>query len=175
MTPRGIRTLVSAIALVLAMCGLAGASACRRAQPLCEFCRMPIPAATAATVVVDGREHQVCDPRCALTHQEQTGEPTALGTVTDFESEAALDPARAFYLTGSDTAPDVGQARVSKPMDPIYREWHRCLPSVLAFSSRGAAVRFEERHGGRVQTLAELGLGAGSSRRAARVGVSPGS
>jgi len=175
MTPRGTRAFVSALALALAVCGLAGAAACRRAQPLCEFCRMPIPEATAATAVVEGREVRVCDPRCALTHQEQTGEPTALGTVTDFDSGAALDPARAFYLTGSDTAPDVRQARVSRPMDPIYREWHRCLPSVLAFGSREAAVRFEERHGGLVQTLAELGLAASASHRVQTVGVSPGS
>jgi len=175
MTSRGTRAFVPAIVLVLAVCGLAAVSACRRAQPLCAFCRMPIPEATAATVVVEGRDVRVCDPRCALTHQEQTGEPTALGTVTDFESGTPLDPARAFYLTGSDTAPDVGQARVSKPMDPIYREWHRCLPSVLAFGSRAAAVRFEERHGGLVQTLAELGLATGASSRPPPVGVSPGS
>jgi len=135
---------------------------------------MPIPAETAATVVVDGRDVRVCDPRCALTHQQQTGAPAVLDSVTDFESGSALDPARAFYLTGSDTAPDVGQVRVSKPMEPIYREWHRCLPSVLAFGSRAAALRYEERHGGTVQTLSDLGL-ASSAPPARPVGVSPGS
>jgi len=175
MTRRGTRAFVSATGLALAVCGLSGVSACRRAQPLCDFCRMPIPSATAATVVVEGREHQVCDPRCALTHQEQTREPAALGTVTDFESGRAVDPARAFYLTGSDTAPDVGQVLVSKPIDPIHREWHRCLPSVLAFGSRAAAVRYAERHGGTVLSLSELGLRASSSGGRQAVGVSPGS
>jgi len=135
---------------------------------------MPIPATTATTAVVEGREAMVCDPRCALTHQQQTGEPTRLGTVTDFESGATLDPTRAFYLTGSDTAPDVVEARMSTPMEPIHREWHRCLPSVLAFSSRAAAGRYAARHGGTLQTLAGLGLAARAPGSRA-VGVSPGS
>jgi len=171
MMPRGPRAFVPAVALALVVCGLTAVSACRRAQRLCEFCRMPVPEATAASVVVNGREVQVCDPRCALTHQQQTGQPTTLETVTDFESGRPLDPAQAFFLTGSDTAPDVGQVHVSRPMEPIYREWHRCLPSVLAFASRTAAVRYEERHGGTVQTPVELGLAV----RQRAGGVSPGS
>lgn len=175
MTLREARAVVSTSALVLAVLGLAAASACRRAQPLCEFCRMPIPEATVATVVIDGREQRVCDPRCAVTHQQQTGDATTIGSVTDFASGGPLDPARAFYLTGSDTAPDVGQARMGRPMEPVYREWHRCLPSVLAFGSREAAARYAARHGGTVQTLGQLGLAARTAGGARAVRVSPGS
>ena len=152
-----VRVLPGALALAAALAGALAASSCRRAQPICEFCRMPIPAETAARVEVDGHVHQVCDPRCALTHQQQTGEASRLVRVTDFESGQPLDPARAYYLSGSDTAPDVHQETLRQPMDQVYREWHRCLPSVLAFASRDAAVRYQRLHGGRIETLGELG------------------
>ncbi len=145
------------VALVAVLGGALVMSGCRRAQPLCAFCHMPIPAQTAARVEVDGRVHQVCDPRCALTHQQQTGEISRLLRVTDFESGRPLDPERAYYLSGSDTAPDVGQETLRPPMDPVYREWHRCLPSVLAFADRETAVRYQRLHGGRIETLGELG------------------
>jgi len=154
------RSFVPPAVLALALCGLLAASACRRAPALCAFCQMPIPAETAARVIVKGEERQVCDPRCALTHQTQTGERATVTVVTDFETGAALEPSQAFYLTGSDTAPDVGPATLRRPAERMSREWHRCLPSVLAFATKGAAARHQARHGGRVQTLAELGYDA---------------
>ena len=140
-------------------------SGCRRAPAVCALCQMAIPAGTAATVVVDGERRQVCDPRCALTHQQQTGAPAALVTATDFETGEPLAPERTFFLTGSEMAPDAGREVLPGRMEPVYREWHRCLPSVLAFRSRAAAARYQERHGGVVQTLSELGFAAGTASR----------
>lgn len=148
---------LGAVMLVLGLAVAAASTACRRSQPLCDFCRMPVPAQTAATVTVAGVRHQVCDPRCALTHQSQTGAPTTLVGVTDFDTGQPLAPEQAVFLSGSDTTPDVGRESPRDPADPMYREWHRCLPSVLAFADREAAERFRARHGGVIQTLAELG------------------
>jgi len=161
-----MRSRVCILALGVVLASAAALSACARSQPVCEFCHMPIPAQTAARVEVDGHVHRVCDPRCALTHQQQTGEVSTLVRVTDFETGRPLDPARAYYLNGSDTAPDVRQETFRQPMDPMYREWHRCLPSVLAFGSRAAAARYQSVHGGRIETLGELGY-----HQAARVTV----
>ena len=36
------------------------------------------------------------------------------------------------------------------------RTWDRCLPSVIAFASRDAAVRFRAEHGGELRTHAEI-------------------
>ncbi len=152
-----VRVARGVLALGIVLASVAGLWGCARRQPVCEFCRMPIPAGTEAQVEVDGRVHQVCDPRCALTHQQQTGEVSRLVRVTDFETGRAIDPARAYYLSGSDTAPDVRSEASRQPMDPIYRDWHRCLPSVLAFASREAAARYQSVHGGRIETLGELG------------------
>ena len=164
--PGGRRRAVAALlAFGLGVAVALATSGCRRAPHVCAFCRMTIPAGTAATVVVDGEARQVCDPRCALTHQRQTGTPTALVTATDFETGEPLAPERAFFLTGSDTAPDAGREALPRRMEPVYREWHRCLPSVLAFASHAAATQYRERHGGVVQTLSELGYAAGTAGR----------
>jgi hypothetical protein len=154
-------------ALALGLAFAAAFTGCRRSEPLCDFCRMPVPARTAASVDVAGVRHRVCDPRCALTHQRQTGVGTTLVAVTDFDTGRPLAPERAVYLSGSDTAPDVGRESLRKPADAVYREWHRCLPSVLAFADRGAAERFRARHGGVIRTLGELGY-ANASRAPGR-------
>jgi len=34
--------------------------------------------------------------------------------------------------------------------------WDRCLPSLIAFSSRQAALKFQEENGGNIKTYEEL-------------------
>jgi len=140
---------------------------CRRApEPACAICEMPIPSRTVTSVEIDGIARQVCDPRCALTHQRQARQAIRLIRVTDFESGEALDPREAFYLTGSATAPDVVREAIRTTQDPAYLQWHRCLPSVLAFRTQEAATVYQRRHGGEVQRFEALGY-AGSVRVAA--------
>jgi hypothetical protein len=136
------------------------ASGCAREPVRCALCRMIVPAETHTVARVDGRPQTICDPRCALTHQAQTGRPVRLVLVTDFESRRALSPAEAHYVTGSDTAPDAQHDDRSHmrtwPAGQASLAWHRCLPSVLAFASRDAAVRYATAHGGRVMLLDAL-------------------
>ncbi len=133
---------------------------CVERQEVCDICGVPIPEHTHAVVrTTDGDVLSVCDPRCSLTYQEQTGEALVLTRVTDFETGAPLEPSGAVYLTGSDVAPDAHQETLrAKPNDVAERHWHRCLPSVLAFATRDAADRFRTRNGGEVITLAALGF-----------------
>lgn len=133
---------------------------CREQLEVCQICGVAIPAHTRAVVrTTDGDELTVCDPRCPLTHQEQTGETLSLIHVTDFDSGLPLEPSRAVYLTGSDEAPDAHpeMMRVTAH-DVAERHWHRCLPSVLSFATREAAYRFRARHGGELATLEVLGF-----------------
>ena len=131
---------------------------CVERQELCDICGVPIPEPTHAVVrTTAGDELSVCDPRCALTHQEQTGEALVLTGVTDFETGASLVPSEAVYVTGSDVAPDAHQETLrSTQQDVAERHWHRCLPSVLSFAMRDAADRFRTRNGGEVTTLEAL-------------------
>jgi hypothetical protein len=143
------------VAVILAL----GAAACQREPARCAICHMVIPGDTYTVVHYDGTAHQVCDPRCALTMQEQTRTRVRLDVVTDFQNGARFDPADAFFVTGSDTAPDSHTAAVRTwPGTTAHLHWHRCLPSVLAFRSRESAVAFQKGHGGRVVRLDDLGF-----------------
>ena len=147
------RVAVRAVAMLVG-------SACHREPERCAICFMPIPPETRAVVSVDGGKPRVtCDPRCPLTFREQTGRSVGLTLVTDFESGAGLDPSSAFFVTGSDLAPDAHTAAIrATPNDAAYLHWHRCLPSVLAFRTREAAARFQQQHGGTATTLTGLGF-----------------
>jgi hypothetical protein len=150
-----------AIAGTLVLSAIVGAAACSRPQT-CDICAMQVSPGTRAVIDDHGRRRVVCDPRCALTYQQQTGARVALREVRDFGDRRPLDPATAWYVTGSDTAPDARTTTMTTwpAAEPASLQWHRCLPSVLAFRTRDEAERFREQHGGQVMTLAELGFGA---------------
>lgn len=143
-----------------------GPLSCQREETRCAICYMPIPEQTRAVVRVEGGPPKhVCDARCPLTYQQETGHKVELVQVTDYDTRVPLNPAHAWYVTGSDVAPDAHtQALRTTPADTAYLHWHRCLPSVLAFHERAAAVRFQQRHGGTLMTLADLGFAAGQEQ-----------
>lgn len=146
--------------LVLLAVSVSAGHGCRRGPERCAICYMVIPAETATVVRADdGVTRRVCDPRCALTFQEQTGRAVALVSVTEYESRRVTDPRGVVFVTGSDLAPDAHSAAMRTPNgDAMYLHWHRCLPSVIAFSSRDSAAAFQQKHGGRIMTFAELGF-----------------
>jgi len=143
------------------LCIAVAAFGCQR-PATCEICAMRITPRTRAVVDDHGRRRVVCDPRCALTYQQQTGARVELREVRDFTDQRAIDPAAAWYVTGSDTAPDVRTTSMATwpAAEPASLQWHRCVPSVLAFRNRDEAERFRQQHGGRVMSLAELGFEA---------------
>lgn len=144
----------------LILVGLVGIGACAQRPTTCQICSVPIPDATRTVVRLAGQgDVQVCDPRCALTHQDQTGAAVALVTVTDFDTGRPLDPAAAFYVTGSHVAPDA-HAEMIRGMAGEVAElhWHRCVPSVLAFGSEEAALQFQRQQGGSMMRISELGF-----------------
>ncbi len=138
-------------------------SGCQREEVRCAICYMPIPKETRAVIRVEGGSSKtVCDARCPLTFQEETGRKVELLQVTDYETGERLDPEGAFYVTGSDVAPDAHTKVLrTTPADTVYLHWHRCLPSVLAFRMQEEALRFQRAHGGVIMTLAELGFAGG--------------
>lgn len=123
--------------------------------------------AETRTVVNDnGQRKVVCDPRCALTEIRQTRRWIVFKQVTDFDTRRAIDPASAFYVTGSTVAPDVMDARMRTwPSETAQLHWHRCLPSILAFASRDAAERFQHAHGGTVVAFEALSRETGTEAR----------
>jgi hypothetical protein len=155
--------LFTARLLITVTLVMVAVSSCQREPTRCAICYMPIPAETRAVVRIEGDSAKVvCDARCPLTFQEETGKRVALLRVTDYESGEPLEASQAFYVTGSDVAPDAHtEALRTTPADTAFLHWHRCLPSVLAFRTRAAALRFQDAHGGTVMTLADLGFAGG--------------
>jgi hypothetical protein len=149
-------------------CLLLLVASCAREPVRCVLCHMEVPAQTLTMATIDGKRQVICDPRCALTHRAQAGRAVRLDRVTDLATGAALDPRAAFYVTGSDTAPDAkGADRAGMRMWPAAQaslQWHRCLPSIVAFSTEDAARAHVRTHGGRVATYASLGFDAPPSR-----------
>ena len=106
-----------------------------------------------------GKVVQTCCPRCGLHYlADQRPEITSLG-VKDFDTAKRLDATAAFYVEGSDVHPCSAMAGPA-PMDErgccMKTVYDRCLPSVLAFASKGKAEAFADDHGGSVRTFAEL-------------------
>ncbi len=133
---------------------------CQREEARCAICYMPIPRETRALIRVEGGSPKaVCDARCPLTFQEETGRKVELLQVTDYLTGEQLKAEKAFYVTGSNVAPDAHtEALRTTPADTAYLHWHRCLPSIIAFRTREEALRFQRAHGGRVMALPELGF-----------------
>ncbi|TDI45122.1 MAG: hypothetical protein E2P02_08080 [Acidobacteria bacterium] len=68
-----------------------------------------------------------------------------------------IDAAVAYYVEGS-PAHFCGHASVREDRSGGQYEvaWDRCLPSLIAFSSRQAALKFQEENGGNIKTYEEL-------------------
>ncbi len=113
---------------------------------------------TTTIVRADGTEARTCCPRCAA-HTLHTGSPAVSITVRDFDNGEPIPMARAVFVEGSDVHPCRGVAD-TQPRDErgccLSAAYDRCEPSVVAFSTHGAAAKFMDRHGGLVTTWAAL-------------------
>ena len=145
---------VTALALVLFL------GFCRFGAKNCSQCGRTECRNMAFTVhLQDGTEVETCCPRCGLHYLE--GEHPAVRSLSahDFYTAAKLPADRAFYVEGSDVTPCLA------PGNPPVRDEHgccapvydRCLPSLLAFSSRERAEAFAKEHGGTMKTFGEIG------------------
>lgn len=123
----------------------------------CDVCYRPLHRETFYRIhTADGEALDVCCPRCGLRFQE--GRTDVVHTeVTDFETRKLLEADAAFFVEGSPVH-FCSHAPVEEDRSGTQYEvaWDRCLPSLIAFESRAAAVSFQERNGGAIKTYAEL-------------------
>jgi hypothetical protein len=123
----------------------------------CQICGRPIHAAMKTVAEEDGKKLYACCPACAITMAAQTGRHVKLLQVTDLDTRRALDPAKAYYVRGSQvnmcSAPQMmpGEERV-----PYERTFDRCSPSVIAFATEDEARTFMEKNGGVLKRLDDL-------------------
>ncbi len=156
---------IIACAIILALAGGLAYYFWPAQEQLCPVCERPIHRATSYFVTLeDGKTVELCCPRCGLRFQQNGGDVQSV-QVTDYDSGKRLDPDEAVYVEGSSVHPCCTQEEIMKDQAGMEyeRTWDRCLPSVIAFASRDAAVRFRAEHGGQVRThhqiLAEIQTG----------------
>ena len=107
---------------------------------------------------------EVCCLSCALAYGRQTSKAVTIVSVTDHNSGKPLDPDGATFVVGSDVSPcthGAEQLRLEGETLPVH--WDRCMPSILAFTSREAAEAFRTQHGGHLQALRDLTQKAATS------------
>lgn len=117
-------------------------------------------------VTIDGKRRYACCARCALTYQEQTRIRTKILSVTDYISGRSIDAQKAYFVNGSHIEPCAAPAvNREEGRTPYVRLFDRCLPSLLAFTSKKQAEDFTARNGGKVTTLEDLEKQINSSVR----------
>jgi hypothetical protein len=144
--------------VIIALAGLAAYRYWPEEMPVCQICLRPMHQATSMFVALEGgQEVELCCPRCGLRFMEDRTDVRGI-EVTDYSSRTRLPAADAVYVSGSSIHPCCSAEEILKDRSGVEyeRTWDRCLPSVIAFSSRQNAEAFQLENGGEIRTYQEL-------------------
>ena len=156
---RGRTWIVSGcLSAVLLGLGYAGWNTWRSSEAqICQVCSRPVHSHTRTVGLVGGRKESFCCPACALTTHDQSGRAVKIVELTDYDTNSALDPSKAYMVRGSDVNTCAQQhGPVDADKQPTVVHFDRCSPSLLAFARKEAAASFAKQHGGEVLTFPDL-------------------
>jgi hypothetical protein len=128
-----------------------------RRPPLCQVCDRVISPQTAFRVdTVSGDVHACC-PACAMHYMLHEKDKVREAWATDFNSGRMIPASSAYYDEGGDVQ---YCTRHTPPVERgtegvTERVYDRCLPTLVAFSTRQEADTYRRHHGGRVVTYDE--------------------
>ena len=151
------------IILAFAVLAVAGISffAYRRvvpAQPtICQICDRHIPKQTAYNLETKDGPVKACCPACAMHYEVHHAGEVQDAWATDFNSGRMIPAKTAYYDGGGDVQYCTAHmpAMERDPQGVRQRVYDRCLPTLVAFSTRDAADAYRQQHGGRVLTYSE--------------------
>jgi nitrous oxide reductase accessory protein NosL len=123
----------------------------------CKLCSEEIHAGMRYTIVLsDGGKIKTCCPACGLHLQVHEPDKVASAFATDYATGRTIEAAQAFYVEGSSVHHCDPQRMMRNETGGIYSmDWHRCDPSLVAFSSRETAAAFQTQYGGRLMNFEE--------------------
>ncbi len=124
----------------------------------CKLCQRPIHAGVAYELdLKDGTRERACCPRCAMHYQVDRPDMVRTAWATDLASGKLVPAEAAYYVEGGDLQYcTVGDSPVQRePQGVASRQFDRCLPTLVAFRTRGEADDYHRQHGGRVLTYTE--------------------
>jgi len=128
---------------------------CNRAK-VCAVCQRDECKAMAFRVTLDsGKTVETCCPRCGMHYA--AGKAAKTFQATDFATGHWIEAAPATFVSGSGVR---GCAPMETRRDAqgccMTKEYDRCLPSLVAFTERSAAVEFQKQHGGELVAFQQL-------------------
>ena len=129
----------------------------RSSPNFCNICNRPIHAGMAFLVQTDGHTEHACCPRCGMHYAVNHSDKVQKVWATDLNSGESIPGETAYYDEGGniDYCAAHGEAVQRQPQSVSVREFDRCLPTLVAFKTRGEAETYQKEHGGRVLTYAE--------------------
>jgi hypothetical protein len=157
MRPKPILVTILALGTIVALGFVAYRREKSRAPALCQVCDRMIPRETAFRLDTASGEIHACCPACAIHYMLQEGPKVRDTWATDFVSGRMIPASSAYYDDGG----DMQYCTRDKP--PVEREpdgvrmrvYDRCLPTLVAFSTREEADTYRRQHGGRVLSYDE--------------------
>ncbi len=142
--------------LVIALGGyLVWAGKIAGGKALCEACGREIhPANVFTAVAPDGKQYRTCCPRCGLRTILNHGGKAL--DAADYPTGKRIPAPTAFYLEGSDIM-ECCSGSGFRGAEGTYQDvqYDRCMPSLIAFSTRKDAELVRQQHGGRILSFEE--------------------
>lgn len=132
--------------LLLSIFALALFAGIAFAEEKCAMCGMKVDEGKRQYFVIttkDGKKQKACNEGCASMFIENVKKDLKSIEAVDYNTGNLIDANKAFYVKGSDVKPVMGGA------------------SVVSFTKKEDAEKFQKEHGGRVLSAAELFKTAG--------------
>ena len=149
-------TLV-AIGVITALGTWAYLSVTRPAAGQCRVCERGMHQGVTYRLVLASGNEDACCPRCGMHFQLE--HPGAAKTVwaTDVNTGRFITAETAVYVEGGDVAYcTLHSTPVERQSQGVaVRDFDRCLPSLVAFSTRQEAETYQKQHGGEVLEYAQ--------------------
>ena len=124
---------------------------------MCQVCDRMISEQTAFRIDTASGAVHACCPACAMHYMMHHGDSKEKAWATDFISGRIIAASSAYYAEGGDVQYCTRHASsVERGTEGVsQRVYDRCLPTLVAFSSRADADAYRQQHGGRVVTYDE--------------------
>jgi NosL len=156
MVGKRLSIIILGIALAVGMVWVIHRELTPKQPAVCEICGRGIMKQVEFQIETAHGPIYACCPGCALHHIVNNPGEARNELATDFNSGRLIPARSAFYDMGGDvqycTRHDPSIQRV--PGQGVeMRVYDRCLPTLVAFSSKGDAEAYQKQHGGRVVTF----------------------
>ncbi len=148
---------IAAILLPLAVLAGVGYYLSHQEHLDCDICKRHLHEEISYKIFLSsGDVLDACCPRCGLRF-ERANDDVVAAKVADFTTGELVPAEGAYYVEGSMVHLCAHDLIQRDAMGVLYRlVWDRCLPSLVAFKTKGQAELFRRQHGGEINTYRQV-------------------